>query len=75
MALYKLQESNTLYIETLIESFLSEESTKELQDQVAYDEEKLVSYTKSLEENEKELKKLIESKPKSWLERKLVFFS
>ena len=38
MGLYKLQESNTLYIETLIESFLSEESTKELQDQVAYDE-------------------------------------
>ena len=74
MGLYKLQESNTLYIETLIESFLSEESTKELQDQVAYDEEKLVSYTKSLEENEKELKKLIESKPKSWLERKLVSF-
>lgn len=74
MGLYKLQESNTPYIETLIESFLSEESTKELQDQVAYDEEKLVSYTKSLEENEKELKKLIESKPKSWLERKLVSF-
>lgn len=74
MGLYKLQESNTLYIETLIESFLSEESTKELQDRVAYDEEKLVSYTKSLEENEKELKKLIESKPKSWLERKLVSF-
>ena len=57
MGLYKLQESNTLYIETLIESFLSEESTKELQDQVAYDEEKLVSYTKSLEENEKKMRK------------------
>lgn len=30
MGLYRLQESNTLDIETLIESFLSEESTKEL---------------------------------------------
>lgn len=74
MGLYKLQESNFIDIEILIESFLSEETAKELQDKIDFDEEKLVSYTKSLEENEKELKKLIESKPKSWLERKLVSF-
>lgn len=74
MGLYKLQESNTLDIEILIESFLSEETVKELQSKIDFDEEKLVSYTKSLEENEKELKKLIESKPRSWLERKLVSF-
>lgn len=74
MGLYKLQESNILDIETLLESFLSEETVKELQDKIDFDEEKLASYTKSLEENEKELKKLIESKPKSWLERKLVSF-
>lgn len=75
MGLYKLQESKFSDVEILIESFfLSEESIKELQDKVDFDEEKLASYTKSLEENEKELKKLIESKPKSWLERKLVSF-
>lgn len=74
MGLYKLQESNFIDIEILIESFLSEETAKELQDKIDFDEEKLVSYTKSLEENEKELKKLIESKPKSWLERKLESF-
>lgn len=74
MGLYKLQESNISDVEILIESFLSEESVKELQDKIDFDEEKLASYTKSLEENEKELKKLIESKPKSWLERKLVSF-
>lgn len=74
MALFKLQESTNLDAEGLVESFLSEETIKELEDQVAYDEEKLVSYSKSLEENEKELKKLIESKPKSWLERKLESF-
>lgn len=74
MALFKLQESTDLDTEALVESFLSEESIKELEDQVKYDEEKLASYSKSLEENEKELKQLIESKPKSWLERKLESF-
>lgn len=54
--------------------FLSEETTAELERQVGYDEQKLVAYTKSLEDNEKELKKLIESKPRSWLERKLISF-
>lgn len=54
--------------------FLSEETTAELERQVEYDEQKLVAYTKSLEDNEKELKKLIESKPRSWLERKLISF-
>lgn len=60
--------------ETLVEFFLSEETTAELERQVEYDEQKLVAYTKSLEDNEKELKKLIESKPRSWLERKLISF-
>ena len=74
MGLYRLQESNNLDAETLVEFFLSEETTAELERQVEYDEQKLVSYTKSLEDNEKELKKLIESKPRSWLERKLISF-
>ena len=58
----------------MVEFFLSEETTAELERQVEYDEQKLVAYTKSLEDNEKELKKLIESKPRSWLERKLISF-
>ena len=74
MSLYRLQESNNLNTETLVEFFLSEETTAELERQVEYDEQKLVAYTKSLEDNEKELKKLIESKPRSWLERKLISF-
>jgi hypothetical protein len=74
MGLYRLQESNNLDTETLVEFFLSEETTAELERQVEYDEQKLVAYTKSLEDNEKELKKLIESKPRSWLERKLLSF-
>jgi hypothetical protein len=74
MGLYRLQESNNLDTETLVEFFLSEETTAELESQVEYDEQKLVAYTKSLEDNEKELKKLIESKPRSWLERKLISF-
>ena len=74
MGLYRLQESNNLDTETLVEFFLSEETTAELERQVEYDEQKLVAYTKSLEDNEKELKKLIESKPRSWLERKLISF-
>lgn len=74
MGLYRLQESNNLNTETLVEFFLSEETTAELERQVEYDEQKLVAYTKSLEDNEKELKKLIESKPRSWLERKLISF-
>lgn len=74
MGLYRLQESNNLDTETLVEFFLSEETTAELERQVEYDEQKLVTYTKSLEDNEKELKKLIESKPRSWLERKLISF-
>lgn len=74
MGLYRLQEYNNLDTETLVEFFLSEESTAELERQVEYDEQKLVAYTKSLEDNEKELKKLIESKPRSWLERKLISF-
>lgn len=74
MGLYRLQESNNLDTETLVEFFLSEETTEELERQVEYDEQKLVAYTKSLEDNEKELKKLIESKPRSWLERKLISF-
>lgn len=74
MGLYRIQESNNLDTETLVEFFLSEETTAELERQVEYDEQKLVAYTKSLEDNEKELKKLIESKPRSWLERKLISF-
>lgn len=74
MGLYRLQESNNLDTEMLVEFFLSEETTAELERQVEYDEQKLVAYTKSLEDNEKELKKLIESKPRSWLERKLISF-
>lgn len=74
MGLYRLQESINLDTETLVEFFLSEETTAELERQVEYDEQKLVAYTKSLEDNEKELKKLIESKPRSWLERKLISF-
>ena len=74
MGLYRLQESNNLDTETLVEFFLSEETNAELERQVEYDEQKLVAYTKSLEDNEKELKKLIESKPRSWLERKLLSF-
>lgn len=74
MGLYRLRESNNLDTETLVEFFLSEETTAELERQVEYDEQKLVAYTKSLEDNEKELKKLIESKPRSWLERKLISF-
>lgn len=65
MGLYRLQESNNLDTETLVEFLLSEETTAELERQVEYDEQKLVAYTKSLEDNEKELKKLIESKPRS----------
>lgn len=74
MGLYRLPEYNNLDTETLVEFFLSEETTAELERQVEYDEQKLVAYTKSLEDNEKELKKLIESKPRSWLERKLISF-
>lgn len=74
MGLYRLQESNNLDTEILVEFFLSEETTAELERQAEYDEQKLVTYTKSLEDNEKELKKLIESKPRSWLERKLISF-
>ena len=74
MGLFKLQESNNLDTEALVEFFLSEETTAEFERQVEYDEEKLIAYTKSLEANEKELKKLIENKPKSWLERKLESF-
>ena len=74
MSLFRLQESSNLDTEYLIESLLSEETVKELEDQVKYDEKKIIAYSESLEENEKELKKLIESKPKSWLERKLESF-
>lgn len=80
MALYRLQESSSLNAEALLESLLYEGQTiieseiAEAEAKLKRGEERLISYTRSLEENEKELKKLIESKPKSWLERKLESF-
>jgi hypothetical protein len=82
MALYRLQESYSVEsCETLLESFeafvLTEASrkgekvlTKELESQQQQFEE----YSKKIEAQEAELKKVMEEKPKSWLERKLESF-
>ena len=80
MALYRLQES-VESCETLLESFeafvLTEASrkgekvlTRELESQQQQFEE----YSKKIEAQEAELKKVMEEKPKSWLERKLESF-
>lgn len=79
MALYRLQES-VESCETLLESFeafvLTEASrkgekvlTRELESQQQFEE-----YSKKIEAQEAELKKVMEEKPKSWLERKLESF-
>jgi len=80
MALYRLQESYSIESsETLLESFeafvLTEASrkgekvlTKELETQQQQFEE----YSKKIEAQETELKKVMEEKPKSWLERPLM---
>ena len=82
MALYRLQESYSAEsCETLLESFeafiLTEASrkgekilTRELDSQQQQFEE----YSKKIESQEAELKKVMEEKPKSWLECKLESF-
>lgn len=80
MSLFRLQESNNLDTETLIESFLSETleikdlNRKDLEKEIEKEQFKLKNYSKNLEENEKEIKKLIDNKPVSWLEKKLESF-
>lgn len=80
MSLFRLQEFNSLDTETLIESFLSETleikdlNRKDLEKEIETEQFKLKNYSKHLEENEKEIKKLIDNKPVSWLEKKLESF-
>lgn len=85
MALYKLNESyNTSSAEVLLEQFESfvlyedmqveERSLDSLNKQQKEQQEQLERYDKEISSKEAELKKLINEKPKSWLERKLESF-
>lgn len=85
MALYRLNESyNSSSAEVLLEQFESfvlyedmqveERSLDSLNKQKKEQQEQLERYDKEISSKEAELKKLINEKPKSWLERKLESF-
>lgn len=85
MVLYRLNESyNTSSAEVLLEQFESfvlyedmqveERSLDSLNKQQKEQQEQLEKYDKEISSKEAELKKLINEKPKSWLERKLESF-
>ena len=85
MALYRLNESyNTSSAEVLLEQFESfvlyedmqveERSLDSLNKQQKEQQEQLERYDKEISSKEAELKRLINEKPKSWLERKLESF-
>lgn len=82
MALYKLQESYSVeYCEALLESFeafvlieASRKSEKVLTRELDSQQQQFEEYSKKIESQEAELKKVMEEKPKSWLERKLESF-
>lgn len=85
MALYRLNESyDTSSAEVLLEQFESfvlyedmqveERSLDSLNKQQKEQQEQLEKYDKEISSKEAELKKLINEKPKSWLERKLESF-
>lgn len=85
MALYRLNESyTTSSAEVLLEQFESfvlyedmqveERSLYSLNKQQKEQQEQLERYDKEISSKEAELKKLINEKPKSWLERKLESF-
>lgn len=82
MALYRLQESYSVEsCETLLESFeafvLTEASRKDekvLTRELDSQQQQFEEYSKKIESQEAELKKVMEEKPKSWLERKLESF-
>lgn len=85
MALYRLNESyNSSSAEVLLEQFESfvlyedmqveERSLDSLNKQQKEQQEQLEKYDKEISSKEAELKKLINEKPKSWLERKLESF-
>ena len=85
MALYRLNESyTTSSAEVLLEQFESfvlyedmqveERSLDSLNKQQKEQQEQLERYDKEISSKEAELKKLINEKPKSWLERKLESF-
>lgn len=85
MALYRLNESNNISsAEVLLEQFESfvlyedmqveERSLDSLNKQQKEQQEQLEKYDKEISSKEAELKKLINEKPKSWLERKLESF-
>lgn len=85
MPLFKINESNnTSSAEVLLEQFESfvlyedvevkERSLDSLNKQQKEQQEQLEKYDKEISSKEAELKKLINEKPKSWLERKLESF-
>lgn len=82
MALYKLQESYSYEsCETLLESFeafvlieASRKGEKVLTRELDSQQQQFEEYSKKIESQEAELKKVMEEKPKSWLERKLESF-
>lgn len=85
MALYRLNESDsTSSAEVLLEQFESfvlyedmqveRRSLDSLNKQQKEQQEQLERYDKEISSKEAELKKLINEKPKSWLERKLESF-
>ena len=85
MALYRLNESySTSSAEVLLEQFESfvlyedmqveERSLDSLNKQQKEQQEQLERYDKEISSKEAELKRLINEKPKSWLERKLESF-
>ena len=85
MALYRLNEDyNTSSAEALLEQFetfvlceaieVVERDLDSLNKQQKEQEEQLEKYNKEITEKEAQMKKLIDEKPKSWLERKLESF-
>lgn len=85
MALYRLNEDySTSSAEALLESFetfvlceeikVEERDLDSLNKQQKEQEEQLEKYNKEITEKEAQMKKLIDEKPKSWLERKLESF-
>lgn len=85
MALYRLNEDySTSSAEALLEQFETfvlceelkfvERDLDSLNKQQKEEEEQLEKYNKELAEKEAQMKKLIDEKPKSWLERKLESF-
>lgn len=82
MALYRLQESYSVEsCEALLESFeafvlteASRKGEKVLTRELDSQQQQFEEYSKKIESQEAELKKVMEEKPKSWLERKLESF-